>query len=330
MPSALDIQTASINDYWVKNSRKLSKRMIAGFTSASLFGTKVPNVFSTYRSNIVDFVMPDGDGIIQAFQCKFTPKGDVKFTPEDIASFPIKVDLEFPCWNDLLTRWTGWLADNCDGETSADVCAHPKFKSLQQWILENVIIPRIENDYEYRSIFKGVYVPPTDGVAGTSAGAFDGMLKIISDAILAGKIIPYSAGPIVSTGIREYVEDFYNSLPVELKDEPMILTMSSELLRKYAWDYRAEFGSEFKYEGLCSIKGIECTNIQFYGAKGLNGSDRMWITPHENMVMTYGCKDLETMLEVESSKRSLSAFTDWNIGIGFQITKGMVWANDLV
>ena len=116
------------------------------------------------------------DDLVQGFQKGWTPKGTATFTPIAIPQRRHKFDWEmYP--DDIVDSWLGFMADE---KTTRTVWP------ISRYILEKLILPKINDNRELKLIAKGVYEAPTIGTAQATGKSMDGFITILEKLKIAG------------------------------------------------------------------------------------------------------------------------------------------------
>lgn len=254
------------------------------------------------------------DELTQPYQKAWTPKGTGTFSPEILKNRPVKVDFTLEP-KALEATWIGYLKTNGS--------SHEEYPFVQ-YIYER-IIEKVARELNYTTI-NGVYAAPTPGTAGAAAAAFNGILKIVTDAITATKITPTATGALSTSNIRTKVEQMVDALPTEHRDQELVMLMSPSWARAYFRLNRTDFGANIDYKA--GETTVDFTNVKIVTPQYMNGSSRMIITPAANLfLLEDGVNEQEKMI-VQANRRELEVMMDFKRGVGFGIIENYVWTND--
>jgi hypothetical protein len=260
--------------------------------------------------------------VLQPWQKGFTPKGDLAFKPVAIPMMKIKADISmYP--DEVEGNWLSFLA--------SDTATDRKFWPVIRYFLEQQLIPKMEEEWEEDVVYKGVYVAPTTGVPGFGSASINGLKKIINDWITAGRITPIASGaPNTNPSIWvKQVNDFVKSINPAYKGKKMELNMSYDLFERFVDGMRELYGNNTDFSGIDKM-GLMIKDNAYISVKPRNsmiGSDKIWMTPKENLkVLKKKTMGPENVL-VESQKREVNIMIDFWRGIGFQIPE-IVFTND--
>jgi hypothetical protein len=246
------------------------------------------------------------DPVLQAYQDAFTPKGDLSFGARVIELFPLKIDWEKNPTG-IWKSWLGFLASE-----SLDRKEWP----FMRYVIDKLIIPKATEDWEITAVFNGVVSAITSGIAKMVSGGVNGIKYLINKSITAGDTIPFALGtvptdPVLFVG---YVERFCAQLPKEVIPFLQTLAMSQTLHKRFKEGMRLKYNMNYKMADLTTV--ID-TTIIVKGYRSHEGSNKMWTTIRGNAVMGVKHSGNESVFQMETSKRTVSLFTDFWKGMGF-------------
>jgi hypothetical protein len=282
------------------------------------FGTK--NAFTVVDTE--DTVLRESNTnfqeVLQAFQKTFTPKGGVEFTPKSIPLYNVKVDeLFYP--DDLKNKWLSFLTSN-----SLDRTTWP----FVRWFIEKYVMGQIMADLENSAIYKGVYVAPTTGVAGSAVNAMNGVKKIINDAVAAADITVLTTGAPSATNTTwcTQIETFAAQIPELYWNTEMELNMSRGLALRYKQGRRTKYNANYaQAKEMLAVQDFE--NITATGRASMVSENKIWMSPKANNILALKGGNNMNILEVEKVDRQVKVYTDFWVGVGF-IDDRLVWTND--
>lgn len=256
--------------------------------------------------------------LLQPFQKGWTPKGGTTFTPIEILLFKMKIDFElYP--DDIEESWLGFLADN-----NLDRKAWP----LVRFLVEQHIIPKMQEEFEMQTVFWGKREEPATDVAGLAWQSMDGLRKQRNAAVLAGKTTPISIGAwdADNGNLVAQFEEFADGIDKRYWKVPMILACNEDLARRYARGVRELYGKDMDFAG--TDLRIKDTNIRLMGLASHNGSDAVWCTTPENAIRLIKKESNIGNLRIENVDRLVKLFTDFWKGVGFPLPE-ILFTNDL-
>jgi hypothetical protein len=252
--------------------------------------------------------------MIQPSQKGWQPKGAVSFVPEIIQNKKVKIDFQFDP-SDLEPTWLGEMKTN-----GSSIEEFPFVQYIYEYITKRAI--RDVNN----CVINGVFVAPTTGVPGPALTSFNGLLKVYSNAITAGKIVPTTTGALTSTNIVNKVESVFDGVHADFREQALVLVMSPTHLRNY---FRAKRGADFQNDlGLAANTMLDFTNCKIVAPQYMNGSNRIIVTLRENLLQIEDGVHEEEKLVIQQDKRDLVVLGNFKRGIGFGITTGYVWGNE--
>lgn len=260
------------------------------------------------ESTIMEKAFVEFSSVLQRFQKQWTPKGGATFTPEKVALYELKIDVEeYP--DELEQTWLGFLADS-----NLDRKQWPFTKWYQFYLLAKAV-----EDYEKYEIFNGVpatVVPGTPNASGTNVL---GIKKQLNDGHAAGKTMTVTMGAVPTDPVLfvSYIEDMYkNAVGVneELLAEFDGFNMSKTLERRFKTGMRTKYNMNYNQVDTASI--ID-TNVLVRGLASHAGSTKIWGTPAVNRVCGVKKPKNETIMQVENIDRKVKWYTDFYKGVGF-------------
>jgi hypothetical protein len=245
--------------------------------------------------------------IVQQFQKAFTAKGDLTFKPNEIRLRNLKIDLSlYP--DDVKGSWLGFLGSVTEQERAN--------WPIVRYMLESQVVPQLKADLETKAYFKGVYVAPTAGTPGTTAGSLDGIKKLLDDGIANASMVPVTlSAAVTDANIFDMVEEFVLGIDPVLDAVPMSVYMSVRNVKAYLRDKRNTHGTDVNYQaGKITIDFAD--NVKIVGLPSMAGSPYIWATPDENFLYLRRVNGMSEP-KVESAKREVFLMLDWWEGLGF-------------
>lgn len=301
--------------YYIDHGQNLQSLLMRPFEA---FGTR--DAFTNVPTNETQVRFSDVtvSEILQPYQDAFTEKGSVTFKPVTIDLHPVKVDQKFNP-SSLVYSWLGFLTNN-----NTDRSTWP----FVRWFIEVYLLNQLFEDLEKKVIYKGDLNAVTPGTAGAAQDVMDGIRKQINDAITASKITPIATGAL-STDPATFctqIESFVKAIPELFWEKNMTINMSRSLALRYAEGKDAKYNTQYaKESSISTVKNFPSISIK--GRASMFGSDKIWMTPIENVVfLTKGFANASGF-ELEKVDRSVKIWTDFHIGAGF-LLKDLVFTND--
>jgi hypothetical protein len=213
--------------------------------------------------------------------------------------------------------WPTWL-----GLMKARTSDNPFDLPFEQLLMER-LVSQAGADMELSGIYKGVY----NGAGTTPADTIDGLLTIVAACIVSGEIpagnVYASGGAITATNAVAQFEGVKALIPDWYVNQPLKCFVSRFVKECYEKDYQTR-NNALPYNTTYKKTVIEGTEIELVQATGMTGSQRIIITPMENVA--FG-DHTEGSIDVQKFDRSLKVLGDF--GYGIDICDGAVlWCND--
>ncbi|WP_417365538.1 hypothetical protein [Flavobacterium beibuense] len=250
--------------------------------------------------------------VVQAFQKKFTPKGDLEFIPNEIPLHQVKIDIAlYP--DDVNGSWAGFLGSITEAER--------KNWPVVRYMIEQEVIPQLHQDMEMKAYFKGSYVAPTEGTPGTAAGAIDGIQKKLDAALAETEVTKKAQAVTLSEAITktnafDMIEEFAENIDETLDGTAMTIYMSKKILKWYLQDKRNTHGQDINYKAEKLTIDFS-DNVKLVSLPSMSGSDYVWATPDLNFKYIRRKNGMNPPV-VETLQREVYLMLDWWEGIGFQ------------
>ncbi|MBS9773817.1 MAG: hypothetical protein KGV59_01490 [Tenacibaculum sp.] len=244
--------------------------------------------------------------IVQQFQKKFTPKGDLSFEPKEIKLRNIKLDLSlFP--DEVKGSWLGFLQNLNEQERAK--------WPLVRFLIEKEVLPQLKQDLELQAYFKGKYEAPTEGTAGSSSQVLDGVKTLLEAGIADSTMNSVAlSGAITQSNALDIIEEFVDNIDPLLNGTKMRVYMPEKVLRWYHRDKRNTHGQDVNYNPAKPV--VDFTNVELVGLPSMAGENYIWATPVDNFLYLRRTNGMKKP-KVEESKREVFLMADWWEGLGF-------------
>jgi hypothetical protein len=253
--------------------------------------------------------------IVQPFQQGWTPINSAAFTPNELRLYQFKVDQDLEP-DAISPSWLGFLESS--GLTKKE---YP----LVRYLIENNLIPAIQNDMEMPVYGHGVYVPPTPGIAGPVVSCMNGLIKLLQIGVDASTINSVNIGALHKDTIFDQVEAFIDGISEIYQNEAMDVCMSKTWAKHYLRDKRVS-GFYTKFSDKEIDNTIDFTDQKVKPLASLHDSDVIFATPKTNLLHLTKKSSNMTRFDIQESKRTVSLLTDWWEGLGFGMNAA-VWTN---
>lgn len=262
----------------------------------------------TTENTILEISSAEIGDIVQKYQIGWTPSGSVAFNPVQIPLQHFKVDLPLNPYV-IADTWMDFMREN-----ELDPTKFP----LTKYILEELVIPKIQENIEMKEIFHGVEGTIVPGTALTAGNTMNGLKQQILDGIAAGTInrVLTTGDAITSANIYDRMEDFDDEIASVLSGTPMVYAMSKTNRKYFLRDKRAE--GYYQLGGDKDVnEGVDFSTNSVRGFNALAGSGIIFITPKWNMISVRKAGKNEGKFDIQKDKREVNVLTDFYRGVGF-------------
>ena len=260
---------SGLSDYTNQQNTELVLKTLFGGKTAELLqaaGQVQVGIKSAEAINILT-----GNTYFQADGCGYSPSGDTTFTQRNITVGKIKVE-ETLCPKTLEAKWM----------QTQIAAGSPESVPFEE---------QIASDKAAR-IAKLIEVAMWQGDTATSntnpnTNRFDGLNKLI-DAASASTVDgnTSSATAITVSNVESLVDDMYNVIPADVSDvDDLVLFVGIDTFKKYTTALRASNLFHYAADSEAMEIMIPATNVNMVAVGGLNGTDRMFLTPLSNIFM---------------------------------------------
>lgn len=294
----IDTLNKDIQDYFRKDPKKLMATMLDGL--------QIPKhwkVISGVSDEYIFTTIATGE-ITQGLKIQWLPKNNAKFDAQKGKVRDIQIDIEFK-GNELKKLEKSYL-NNFFNEGSTPY----KQKFIMYVVTELMKRARKEDKIV---LGKGVYAPNDSGNAGSFLNNLSGVIKLAVEQ--RGKSYrAFKLGKPTEENIRDYVKNFVNGLPYEIKNLPgLVFYTSPSWIRSYNEARRRELGRDQNYTGDTMIVD-DFPNIEFYGYDQLEGYDFMFLTTNDNISILTDKPGEDGVLQFERDTRNTKVFGDYKLG----------------
>ena len=255
------------------------------------------------------------DNIVQGFQKKWTPKGTASFTPISIVQRRHKFDYEFYP-DDVVDSWLGFLADLNEG-------GDRKTWPITRYVMDNLILPKVNDNRELLLIGKGVYAAPVDEVAQNTGLSMDGFCTILENKRAAGtsSINFYNdstkfVGDPTESNIVDFVEGFVDFIDELYQGMEMPIFCSNAWYKAYKRKYRDIYGGNSDFQRT-NADQIDYSNNRLIPLPSMAGKNTFFCTPKENFIRLTRANDGASKIWMDSDKRLVLISADWHESVGF-------------
>ena len=294
----IDRLNNDIQNYFRKDPKKLFSTFIDGL--------KLPKhwkLISGVSDEYIFTTISTGE-ITQGLKAKWIPKNKVEFAAQKGKVRDIEIDIEFR--GDKLKKLEKSYLNHFFDEGST-----PFKDNFIMFVVKELMNQARKED---KVCFgKGVYFPNNLIKApGSFLNNFSGVIKLSLDA--RGALYkPFKLGRPTKENIFDYIKDFAESLPHEVKNLPgLVFYLSPSWLRRYNDARRIQKGGNQDFKGdIYTIDGF--SNIELEAYDQLEGYDFMFLTTEDNIMGLSGKPGEESVLQFQKSTRDTKAIGNYKL-----------------
>lgn len=307
LKGSLAVSTITIADliteygaYYSAGSQSLKDLRVALMQQSVSEGFFTPRLTTATRIELANAQITR---VLQAYQKAFTPISDTSFTPQVIKLDNLKIDVSIVP-HDLMESWLGFLALNA---------LKPEDCPIVKYWLENLVIPKYNEDLEMNEFFYGKTGAVTAGTATAPGASMNGVREKLKQTGV--QVITMGAVPTVATEFVEYVEDFRGTLPELAKRVCKRIAMAPVLEQRFAQGMREKYN--VNYAQVSDKKTIIDTDCQVVGLPSQTGHGVIWTTPEDNKIIANKNPENQGIFDLQKQGREIQALTDFHKGVGF-------------
>lgn len=260
------------------------------------------------------------EGVVQAYQGRFTPKGDIVIGSHANKILRMKSDLQYD-EEQMDTFWDSKYPQY-EGSVNASFEDNPFIQDF----LGEFYFNQWQREMDMVSV-KGVATPVVAGTPTSVLGSIDGFDKVFNDLIAAGKLNTIATGVITEQNIVAVVQATLASLDPDFYDESINIYMSPTHALWFSRAYKAMHPyAGLVGDGMNQMKKalyVDDFNATIHSIKAMRGSQRFWIDVKvdgkSNMIVLKHKKksDMPTLTFVPQI-RGIQAKADWHRGYGLR------------
>jgi hypothetical protein len=258
--------------------------------------------------------------ILQQYQDDFTSKGGVTMKPVNIFLQNIKIDVGvIP--HKLIKAWTGFLTNSGN---------NPETYPFIAWLVEQYLLKQGKEDFELKSVYKGVFEAPVAGTAGEAAKVVDGIEICINRALSTTDTEVFDLGDLDALSAKDFVtklEDYFvKAIPEKYRYN---LALELSMSRTYRDKFRQGMNDKYNIayaqtEQLTRFRFFE--NVSVEGRASMINKTRIWTTPKFNLLFPVKGFSNKSAFDVQKQDRKIKFLTDWWQGVGFVQNK-LIWTS---
>lgn len=182
------------------------------------------------------------------------------------------------------------------------------------------------------AVWRGA-IPGSPTATDVLALCFDGFLELVKDLVTGGHaVVAVSGGAYTINNIITNLEAMFDELSPALQDSAVVACCSMANLKLYNQAYREHYGKNVVADKQAINRTmLDFGNVTLVGLPGIGASDRIVMTPAENLVIGFDEFDDTTTFNIEQDKRNIDFWLDFKIGTQIAITDdNFLVVNDLV
>lgn len=305
-------EVAAYQAYAQKYGDELIGRLFYGFETAMQVTTHEE---IKGRKTLTEFVV--GENLIKRWRKNWDPVADAaKFRPRTIMTTPAKLDISIVP-QEFESSYMGLFRKK--GQSPTDL-------PFEKYILDKLLAKgaqEMENsvwDGEEKAI-----PAPLDNLN----ELFDGYLKLVADSITDTSLTPTVTGALTAADIVGQIEAVWDGLDAAYKKSKTVAWVSVEHFVNYQRTYRKDYGKYSDPDNMRQkLDFADCTMI---ACAGMGSSDRIIVTPPENLHLAYDDITDGSMFKFQQDKRELNFWMDLKLGVQMSyVMDGVIAVNEQV
>jgi hypothetical protein len=280
-------------------------------------------------NTVIDEVNISLTEVLQPFYAKFSPKGQLTFTPNPWQLGHVKIEEEIAPDKFAATA-LDWLNTKTPDRMDAPLLS----------LISEYYIQKAKEDDEDKVVFKGSFALPSApnqalGVAGASVDSRDGIRKVIRGYNTAGQLIDEDGNsnvlvlgsvPTTPAAAVQYLEAFYYGIPEKFRKNIKFIACKKSLAELFARGMQDKNGYYDRTKG--QNLTIMDTDCQIVGLHSMIGSNMCWASPKENNIgFVKNGGNGEIVKLWQSGIYTVQMSTDWWEGYNF-ISPQLIYTND--
>lgn len=183
--------------------------------------------------------------------------------------------------------------------------------TFEEYLIED-LTNQIRSKLEALTIWQG----DRNFATKTALGIATGFLTLVADEIAATNITPYATGAITASNAYDKITAMQDQVPAELQGQPLKCFVNPTIYKWYCRDYQATFGP-LPYNTQFDKVFLDGSQIELVPRPGMGSSQRIIITPQDNIFLGFELESDVERIRVEASKRVLNVMADFAIGCQF-------------
>lgn len=254
------------------------------------------------------------DSVVQQFSHKWTPLGATAFTPMTIKNYRHKINVPITP-DEINDSWLSHLYD--EGLT-------PEQMPITKFIINNLILPKVEEDRELKLIARGKFTefgsyPDTGDAGQATGGSMDGFitqLVALYEDKANNNVNFISLGGISTSNIVDKMEQFVDTIDELYQTKRMKIHTAQSLYRMYKRSYREAYPLT-KNEDESTANQIDFSSQLIVPLPSMAGFGHFFCTPQDNFVRLRHKNNAASKIYMQTQDYDVKVFAEWWEGVGF-------------
>lgn len=252
--------------------------------------------------------------VVQQFSHKWTPLGASAFTPITIKNRRHKINVPITP-DEINDSWLSHLYD--EGLT-------PEQMPITRYIINDLILPKVEEDREMKLIANGKFVDfgtyPSTGDAGQATGSsMDGFMTQLIELYenkATNNVNFIALGAVTSASIVTKMEEFVDSIDELYQTKKMNIFSSMSRYKQYKRAYRDEFPTT-KNDDKATSDTIDFSQQMIMPLPSMAQYNHFFCTPKDNFVRLRHKNNGASKIWMQPDDYDVKVFAEWWEGVGF-------------
>lgn len=255
--------------------------------------------------------------VVQQFVAKWTPLGAAEFTPLTIKNYRHKVNVPITP-DEVNDSWLSFLYD--EGLT-------PEQMPITKYIIQELVIPKIDDDRELKLIATGVYeefqsAPATNDPGQATGKSMDGFITTIIKQYEDpnSKVNFLKLGAITDANIVDKMNQFVDSIAPLYRTKNMNLFTSDTRYRQYKRSYQELYPLSKNADKANDV--IDYSSQVLTSLPSMAGVPHFFTTPKENFIRLRH-KNEPGKINLQTADYDVKVFAEWWEGVGFAMAEAL-------
>lgn len=255
--------------------------------------------------------------VVQQFSPKFTPLGQTKVTPLTIKNYRHKINVSI-IPSEVVASWLGYMYDT-------DLT--PSQMPISKYIIDNLIVPKIDEDREMYLVAKGEFEAlgtVTTGAAGQATGkSMDGFITILRKEYENAdtKVNFVALGVLTNSNIVDKIDAFVDGLDELYQTKEMNIFQSVKVKKMYKRKYQELYPTTKAGDKTDDM--VNFSNQTLVALPSMSGLNSFFTTPKDNFIRLRNKNSGTTKLWMQEVDYEVKVFAEWYEGVGFAIAEAV-------